>query len=503
MSVIATPAARDIRVEHGMAQLMKNSLCSSPASPAVPPGLSLLRLEARTREDTVRYGLVRTAPQGAERLTARAVHQPGLRVPGVTCVSLSLSLFEEGTAGMAYPHVIVIGAGLGGLCLAQGLRQRGIGISVYERDVSLMSRQQGYRIHIDAHGDGALEDTLPPELYRLFRATAGVPLPQISVFDSQLRQLARLADGGDTHLAVDRLTLRRILFTGVEDAVTFGQRFTHYRMEADGRVVACFADGSEVGGDLLVAADGVNSPVRRQYLPHAPVVDTGLRQLYGKVTLTKATKPLFLEEMFAVFAPVIGPGKQYVGVAPVEFPEPPGQAADRLAPKVGLEDTADYMTVSFGTRREHLPCSDAQLQSMTGAELQRMTLLLVDGWHPQIRRIIEHWLPESIFPLILRTSVPIPVWRPGRITLLGDAVHAMSPAGGIGANTALRDASLLASALGKATDGKSLIDALADYESEMTGYGFDAVRASAENGRRLLGQNPLPTCRDIPGALEN
>ncbi|MFD9636930.1 hypothetical protein [Streptomyces violascens] len=122
--------------------------------------------------------------------------------------------------------------------------------------------------------------------------------------------MAVLAGDGGTHLAVDRLMLRRILLTGVEDAVRGGTRFTHYRLEAIGRVAACFAAGSEVCGDVLVAAEVLNSPVRRQYLPHAKVVDTGLRQLYGKVPMTKASRPLFLEEMFAVFTPVIGPGKQ-------------------------------------------------------------------------------------------------------------------------------------------------------------------------------------------------
>ncbi|MGN5376974.1 FAD-dependent oxidoreductase [Streptomyces lasalocidi] len=124
---------------------------------------------------------------------------------------------------MPYPHVVIIGAGLGGLCLAQGLHQRGISFSVHEQDISLKSRQQGCRIHIDTHGDSALVDVLPPELYRLFRVTYGVPQQRIPVFDDQLRQLTVLAGDGGTHLAVDRLALRRILLTGVEDAVRFGQ----------------------------------------------------------------------------------------------------------------------------------------------------------------------------------------------------------------------------------------------------------------------------------------
>ncbi|MFL6118279.1 hypothetical protein [Actinophytocola sp.] len=46
-------------------------------------------------------------------------------------------------------------------------------------------------------------------------------------------------------------------------------------------------------GDVVVGADGVNSAVRRRYLPHARVVDTGVWQVYGAVPLTARTRPLF------------------------------------------------------------------------------------------------------------------------------------------------------------------------------------------------------------------
>ena len=90
----------------------------------------------------------------------------------------------------------------------------------------------------------------------------------------------------------------------------------------------------------------------------------------------------------------------------------------------------------------------------------------------------------------IRTSVPLPGWPASRVTLLGDAIHAMSPARGSGANTALRDAALLADELGAAARGdKPVLAAVAGYERAMTDYGFAAVRAAqqAEGGiiRRL------------------
>jgi 2-polyprenyl-6-methoxyphenol hydroxylase-like FAD-dependent oxidoreductase len=97
-----------------------------------------------------------------------------------------------------------------------------------------------------------------------------------------------------------------------------------------------------------------------------------------------------------------------------------------------------------------------------------------------------------MFALPLRTSVPIDPWPTTTVTLLGDAIHAMSPAAGAGACVALRDASRLTTAL---TQGGNLLDALRGYESAMTERGFAAVREGAANGHRFLGQDPLPEDR--------
>ncbi|MEU6744289.1 FAD-dependent monooxygenase [Streptosporangium sandarakinum] len=97
---------------------------------------------------------------------------------------------------------------------------------------------------------------------------------------------------------------------------------------------------------------------------------------------------------------------------------------------------------------------------------------------------------DEVFPLELRTSVPIPPWRTTHVTLLGDAAHAMSPAAGAGADLALRDAAALTAAL---AHGGPPIPALRSYEREMIHSGFTAVRISAANGTRVLGQDPPPS----------
>jgi 2-polyprenyl-6-methoxyphenol hydroxylase-like FAD-dependent oxidoreductase len=77
------------------------------------------------------------------------------------------------------------------------------------------------------------------------------------------------------------------------------------------------------------------------------------------------------------------------------------------------------------------------------------------------------------------------------VTLLGDAVHTMTPGHGVGANTALRDAALLCRALTEVHTGqRQLHDAVSDYEQQVIPYGFERVRDSLiQNATR--GDDPL------------
>lgn len=86
-------------------------------------------------------------------------------------------------------HVLIIGGGIGGLCLAQGLRRRGVSVAVYERDRTPDARLQGYRLSIEPPGSAALHDCLPPELWQILVATSGDQGERMGVFDEQLRQL--------------------------------------------------------------------------------------------------------------------------------------------------------------------------------------------------------------------------------------------------------------------------------------------------------------------------
>jgi 2-polyprenyl-6-methoxyphenol hydroxylase-like FAD-dependent oxidoreductase len=103
----------------------------------------------------------------------------------------------------------------------------------------------------------------------------------------------------------------------------------------------------------------------------------------------------------------------------------------------------------------------------------------MSGWSRAFRELVGLADPTTISCLPIRTSVPIAPWPTGHITLLGDAIHSMTPYRGIGANVAVKDAARLKRALLAAHHGeRDLLEAIHDYEAGMRDYGFRAVRNS-------------------------
>jgi 2-polyprenyl-6-methoxyphenol hydroxylase-like FAD-dependent oxidoreductase len=111
--------------------------------------------------------------------------------------------------------------------------------------------------------------------------------------------------------------------------------------------------------------------------------------------------------------------------------------------------------------------------------LLRLGLELTRHWHPHVRELIRMTAPSAVSYVGVRTSVPLPAWDSSNVTLLGDAIHTMTPGRGAGANTALRDAALLSRLLIEADRGrKPLVQAIHDYEVEMLSYSSEAVKES-------------------------
>ncbi|HEY7430427.1 MAG TPA: NAD(P)/FAD-dependent oxidoreductase [Streptosporangiaceae bacterium] len=387
------------------------------------------------------------------------------------------------------PHILIIGGGIGGLCLAHGLRRAGLSVAVYERTGTRTDWLQGYRIHINPRGAGALHACLPPAQWDAFTATAGKPSAGFSFLTEQLRDLLFLPNeliaGPQTspagsHHSVSRITLRQVLLTGLDDVVHLGKEFTRYERTPDGRVTAFFADGTSATGDVLVGADGANSRVRQQYLPAARRAGTGIVAIAGKLPLTDATRAWLPERLAGSVNNIMPPRDSSMFTAVWEGDRRRLAVSDPGAPPGLLFDnTQDYVLWAYATKRSAYPAEPTG----DGAALRDMVRSMISGWHPALLRLVGESDPGTISPVVIRAMAPVPPWPASPVTLLGDAIHNMTPMAGIGANTALRDARLLRDKLAAASPA-TLVAAIGEYEDAMRGYGFDAVKLSVRNARQ-------------------
>jgi 2-polyprenyl-6-methoxyphenol hydroxylase-like FAD-dependent oxidoreductase len=388
-------------------------------------------------------------------------------------------------------HVLIVGAGTGGLCLAHGLKQAGVRVSVFERDRTRRDGLQGYRVGISPRGCQSLQACLPPALFELFLATCARGPRYFNILTEHMNEVLSMpviasADIAKNEQSVSRMTLRQVLLTGLEDVVSFDKRFSRYQHNEDGSVTAFFEDGSHSTGDVLVGADGAGSRLRKQRLPHARLEETGIVSIGGKLPLTAESRALISDKMNEGVTLVLAP-KGYGGIVHVmEFKwnrhgvkeGVGGNDAALIADWPGLlyDNTADYIMWGVWGARQNLPADPTNLEA---ADLVRFASDMTRDWHPNIRKLIERTDPTTTFAINIRTSVPLSSWQSSNVTLLGDAIHTMTPGRGVGANTALRDAALLAKKLTEVRDGhEDPIKAIHEYETEMLGYSMEAVLAS-------------------------
>ncbi len=371
--------------------------------------------------------------------------------------------------------VLIVGGGLGGLCLAQGLKKAGIDFRVFERDASPVSRLQGYRLSINPAGIQSLHANLPDALWGRIEAVLMPQVEGISFVSEQLDQLffkktPDPIDALNRFGSISRVKLRDILLSGLEDNVDFGRKFLHYKLLDDGKVRCIFDDGSSADGHILVGADGTKSLVRSQLLPGSSRAETGVSAIAGQVIMDEITCENFLPVPLRESAVVIDKKPQGLFLANHKLNEHQGGE--------------NYVFWSFLTNRSNFPDN---LETMSAEAIIQLVDNMTSGWHPRLKRLITRADAKTVLVLSYKTSKPPARWQTGTVTVMGDAIHSMPPTSGEGANIALQDAAVLCASLVDYEEGKTTLhEAVDKYETVMLDYAFKAVGNAMVNLHRMV-----------------
>src|SRR5690606_30848638 len=200
-----------------------------------------------------------------------------------------------------------------------------------------------------------------------------------------------------------------------------------------------------------------------QYLPHAKRVDTGITTVAGKHLLTPAARVRLPETLTGRLNTVIPPAGMGMFVAPHELEGVAARDGIGVTEQEGalMDNSTSYVMWAIGAARNRFP---SDISEMSGVQLRDAVSRMIEAWHPDLRELVAGAHPDTVSLLPIRTSIPIDPWQPSRVTLLGDAIHSMTPMRGIGANVALRDARLLTEAL---TSGRDPVAVIGAYEKRM------------------------------------
>lgn len=331
------------------------------------------------------------------------------------------------------PSIVVAGAGIGGLSVALALSQAGYSVTVIERALQLEAAGAGVQLAANATRclqtlgvlDRVRATAVCPQAFRIIDGPRGNTITQAPMgAEAQARFAGEF-------LVIHRADLQAALLAAVQDdpniTLNLGHLVEGFGESAGGVVVR--TDGDNHEGAALIGADGLRSAIRQQLHPEAKPVFR--HRAAWRATVPANTLPTHLTD--TVTRLWLGAGAHLV-----TYPVRGGEAVNIVA-------------VTPDERAVHGWGLDA-----APADL----LAHYRGWSADALSLLEapqNWLRWALFDLD-----PMPAWGTGRVTLLGDAAHAMPPFLAQGAAQAIEDAMVLAQCLKGASN---IPAALRQYEA--------------------------------------
>ncbi|MCJ8011836.1 FAD-dependent oxidoreductase [Paenibacillus sp. KQZ6P-2] len=339
----------------------------------------------------------------------------------------------------------VIGGGIGGLCTAFALQQRGHDVTLYES--APLYQSLGAGLGVGANALKALDKLgLKEQIMKhskilhkmIIKSDHGTPITET---DSLLVSKRFGTDNVTIHRAALHLVLRDALKPGT---IVLNKRCVDFVQDPDG-VTVSFEDGETIRSDAVVAADGINSIFRRRLVPDS-------LPRYAGYTCWRAVVPssgIAIDDLIAT--------------------ETWGSSG-----RFGIVPLAGGQIYWFA-------CVKAKARDPRAAQYGVKDLLSIfKDYHKPIPQIIQAAHDESLIHNDILDIKPIPQFAFQRVVLLGDAAHATTPNLGQGAGQAMEDAYVLARCLD--TNG-DMVTAFKDYESNRLDRTGQIIKMSKQVGQ--------------------
>lgn len=362
---------------------------------------------------------------------------------------------------LTHCHVIVVGAGIGGLTAALSLQRNGFRVSVYEQASEL--GEFGAGLLVTPNAMHALEFL---GIGEAIAATSNVS-NELLIKHFRSGEVIHRRPAGDYymskygagHFQVHRADLHRALSAAVlandsgcvHLAHTFGSL-----VQDDSGVTAHFVNGIVANGDALIGCDGCRSAVRDTVYGSAPASYSG--QVAFRALIPAENKSEHLRTQGACM--YIGPDRIFL-----HYP-------------LRIGSLMNVVAISRQPRWQE--------EGWTITAKVSELLELYQDFHPLVLGMIGAIQPGALFKWGLRDRDPLQQWTLGRVTMLGDAAHPISPFLGQGAVMAIEDGMVLGRCFAKAL---SPAEALRRYE-EARKHRANAVQIhSRERAKALQSSN--------------